>query len=151
MNPIDTIDLRPAESEDAGAIRRLIRQGGINPFGLQWDRFIVAVNDEGEVVGCGQLKSHDEEFVELASLVVTEELRGQGIGRALIEALMGRAARPLWLMCRSSLVPLYQKFGFEEVDPEQDQPDYFERMRRLVGIFNTITRRDEYLAVMVHR
>ena len=89
--------------------------------------------------------------MELASLVVVESWRGQGIGRLLIKKLIDRAERPLWLMCRSSLVPLYEKFAFAEVSPDEGQPGYFTRMRRLVAIFNTLTARDEYLAVMVLR
>jgi amino-acid N-acetyltransferase len=148
MNNSST-NLRPATSDDAGNIRRLILAAGINPLGLDWRRFLVAIDDDGELIGCGQLKPHGDEVLEMASLAVVEEWQGRGIGRRLIEALIEKAEPPLWLMCRSSLVPLYRKFGFKEVGPEQEQPNYFIRMRRAVNIFNTVLARDEYLAIMV--
>ena len=145
------LEIRSATAEESGDIRRLILEGGINPFGLDWRRFVVAVTGEGDVIGCGQLKPHGKDTLEMASLAVTEDWRGEGIGRRLIEELLQRGSEPLWLMCRSSLVPLYQKFGFEEVGPGEEQPKYFQRMRRLVEVLNTAIGRDEYLAVMVRR
>lgn len=148
----DEFRLRQATADDAGTIRRLVLTAGLNPFGLDWEHFLMVESAGGEVIGCGQLKPHENgRVVELASLVVEEDWRGQGIGRLLIEALIERADPPLWLMCRSSLVPLYRKFQFEEVGPEESQPKYFARMRRAVRIFNTVLSRDEYLAIMVRR
>jgi N-acetylglutamate synthase-like GNAT family acetyltransferase len=150
MNPRQ-VQLRPATHNEAGEIRRLVRQAGINPFGLDWRRFTLALASDGKVIGCGQLKPHGNDVVELASLVVEESWRGLGIGRRLVEELIDQAGRPLWLMCGSSLVPLYEKFGFVEVAPDQAQPGYFARMRRVVAIFNTLAAREQYLAIMVLR
>lgn len=147
----NSVEIVPAIEDYSGSIRRLIMEAGINPLGLDWRRFLVAVDKHGQVVGCGQLKPHGEEVLELASLAVTEDWQGQGIGRVLIEKLIELADQPLWLMCRSSLTPLYQKFDFVEVGPQEQQPTYFQRMRRVVKIFNTLLARDEHLAIMVRR
>jgi N-acetylglutamate synthase-like GNAT family acetyltransferase len=53
-------NLRPATEEDIKTIRQLVRIGQINPTGLKWQRFIVAETPEGQVIGCGQIKSHSD-------------------------------------------------------------------------------------------
>lgn len=143
-----SVDLRPAQEGDAGEIARLVRAAKLNPTGLNWKRFTVAEDHEGNVVGCGQVKPHRDGSLELASLVVDPDLRGQGLGRRLIESLLEGVSQPMWLMCRSSLVPLYERFGFEEVGPDDHQPRYFRRVRRLADAYHFLRGKGEYLAVM---
>lgn len=126
----------------------MIHQAGINPFGLDWHRFIVAAGAEGQVIGCGQLKEHRDGSLELASLAVAEGWRGRGIGGKLIRALIERADRELWLMCRSGLVPLYEKFGFRPVPSDEPQPAYFRHVRALASVAHLLVNRDQTLAVM---
>ena len=52
--------LRSATAADFPAIRKLIWQVGINPIGLDWRRFVLAVDEEGRLLGCGQIKPHRE-------------------------------------------------------------------------------------------
>jgi N-acetylglutamate synthase-like GNAT family acetyltransferase len=140
--------LRPAVKADAPAIHKLIWQAHINPMGLHWARFIVAVNQHDEVIGCAQIKLHRDGSRELASLAVHPNQRSQGIGRALIEQLLTVAPRPLYLTCRSSLRSLYEKFGFSVQAPEQMTP-YFSRLHKLVQILTSLFRRNESMLVMV--
>lgn len=140
--------LRPARAEDAAAIRRLVRGARLNPTGLDWRRFIV-LEAEGEVVGCVQVKPHRDGSWELASLVVAPGWRGRGLGRRLVEAVLEHHPPPLYLMCRSGLVPFYERFGFREVGEDEPQPAFFRRVRRLGRLLRGLRRRREYLAVMV--
>jgi N-acetylglutamate synthase-like GNAT family acetyltransferase len=148
QKPEPAVELRPAKAGDQGRIDRLIRAAGINPFGLDWERFTVAETADGYVVGCGQLKEHRDGSLELASLAVAEGWRGRGIGGGLIRALIAQADQQLWLMCRSGLVPLYEKFGFQSVPPDGQQPPYFRRVRTLARIYHRVANRDQFLAVM---
>ena len=116
-------------------------------MGLDWKRFVVAVNDRDEMVGCGQLKPHGKDILELASLAVYPQFRGQGVARAIIEHLLADSPRPLYLMCESSLGPLYEKFGFRRIEYDE-MPRYFQRISKLAGIVTTLARRDERLLVM---
>ena len=146
MDPAVTV--RPAREQDSDRIHQLVRAEKLNPTGLDWRRFLVAEDRQGRVVGCGQIKPHRDGSLEMASIVVEEDLRGEGLGRLLIERLIDGIHQPLWLMCRSSLVPLYEQFGFEEVDANAEQPAYFRRVRRLASVYHFLKGTGEYLAIM---
>lgn len=141
------ITIRPARESDSAQIRGLIYSTGINPMGLDWKRFIVAVDEHDEMIGCGQLKPHGQDLLELASIAVYPEQRGKGIARAIIEHLLKHSPRPLYLMCESSLGPLYEKFGFRAISYEE-MPRYFQRISKLAGLATTLARREERLLIM---
>ena len=110
---MDNFSIRTAGKDDFPAIRALIHAVQINPIGLDWHRFLIAVTPENEMIGCGQIKPHTDGSRELASIAVQEQARGQGVARAIIEELLVREpTRPLYLMCRTRLGSLYAKFGF---------------------------------------
>jgi amino-acid N-acetyltransferase len=140
--------LRPATAQDAASIRSLIHRVHINPWNLDWRRFLVAVNETGRLIGCGQLKPHGRGIVELASIAVEPQYRDQGIARRIIDALIARAPRPLYLTCRSSLGPLYAKWGFREL-AAAEMPGYFRRLARAMSIAAGLLRLQERLLVMV--
>ena len=124
-------------------IKGLIHEVGINPLGLDWKRFFVAVDEQDRVIATGQIKPHNKgELLELASIAVVEEHRGEGLARAIIEHLLQDSPRPLYLTCRSRLEPFYQKFGFQALSYEE-MPRFYQRLSKLAGIFMTITRQEE--------
>lgn len=140
--------LRPATAADFPSIRGLIRRVHINPYGLDWRRFLVAVDTEGRLLACGQLKPHGHDVVELASIAVEAKHRGRGFARLIIERLMAEGPRPLYLTCRSSLGPMYEKWGFQEL-PRAEMPRYFQRLARVMSAVTGIFPVGERLLVMV--
>jgi N-acetylglutamate synthase-like GNAT family acetyltransferase len=139
--------LRPAVEAESAAIRELIHLAGINPTGLHWKRFLVAVTPEGRIIGCGQLKPHGGGILEMASIAVLPETRKQGIASAVIERLLAESPRPLYLTCVSSMGPFYERFGFYTLTFEE-MPRYFRRLAGLAGIIFTLSKRAETLFVM---
>lgn len=140
--------IRPAIREDAPLIRTLVHTVRINPTGLSWKRFLVAVTPQGKMIGCGQIKVHSDESRELASIAVREQNRGQGVARAIIEALLAhKLERPVFLMCRTRLKLLYNKFGFRAIKLEE-MPLYFQRISRAERIFNSKALPENRLLVM---
>jgi N-acetylglutamate synthase-like GNAT family acetyltransferase len=139
--------LQPASERDFPAIRTLIRQVHINPTGLDWHRFIVAVTSSGEMIGCGQVKPVPGGLLELASLAVRPEFRNQGVAAALVQQLCSDSPRPLYLTCRSALEKMYKKYGFRTIEPAE-VPVYYQRIQRLVGIFIGLSGSKERLLVM---
>jgi len=141
--------LRPAVRADSGAIRALVYQAWLNPFGLNWRRFVVAESAQGQVIGCGQVKAHSDHSRELASIVVAPDWRLRGVARALIEHLVDAHPKPLYLTCRSSLGKFYLRFGFRVIE-EAKMPPYFQRISQLYRFIRRFFPTGEGLLVMKH-
>ncbi len=139
--------LRPAAEKDFPAIQRLIRQVQINPTALDWRRFVVAVDGLGEVRGCGQLKPHGKEIIELASIAVVPSDRSKGVARLIIEHLIAKAPRSLYLTCRSGLQPFYEKWGFRVIGLDE-MPPYYRRLSRFANLMLGMVERGESMLVM---
>ena len=139
--------LRAATEEDFPAIRRLIHLVHINPMSLDWRRFLVAVDGTGALLGCGQLKPHGHSGVELASIAVEPAYRKQGIARAIIEQLLAKAPRPLYLTCRSSLGVFYECWGFRAMEMSE-MPPYFRRLARLAAALGPLMGEHDRMLVM---
>ena len=140
-------EIRPADESESGQIKDLIHLVGINPSGLEWSRFVVAVKVDGEIIGCGQIKPHGQDIKELASIAVKPEHRKQGIARKIIEELLRTSTRPLYLMCVEHNGPMYEKFGFRNVVLDE-MPRYFKRVRKLFDAVSVVRKMDESLLVM---
>ena len=148
MNRSTQLTLRPAAAEDEIAIHSLIREGGVNPLGIRWPRFVLIETQDGEVVACGQIKPHADGTNELASIVVKKEFRGQGLARRIIEHLLAGHPGTLYLMCAARACSMYEKFGFYGIE-EDEYPRFFRRLSwimkisaRLFGMRGLIMRRD---------
>lgn len=81
---------------------------------------------DGRTVGCVALIPIGGGVYELSKMVVAPEMRGQGIGRQLLERAINEARRlgaaSLFLGSSSKLptaVRLYEAVGFRHVPPEQ--------------------------------
>lgn len=144
---MQTYEFRPAQESEFAQIKELIHLVGINPTGLDWRRFLVAVDDSGTVIGCGQVKPHGTDVLEMASIAVHPDFRGQGIARKIIELILEQSPRPLYLMCIEHNGPMYEKFGFKTLD-ELGMPKYFQRIHKLFSVAKTMRRTDENLLVM---
>jgi N-acetylglutamate synthase-like GNAT family acetyltransferase len=139
--------LRSATSEDFPAIKRLIHRVQINPTGLDWHRFVIAVDGSGRMLGCGQLKPHRGGIIELASIAVEPTDRLKGVASAVIEKLISQGARPLYLTCLSSMGSFYEKWGFRPLKTKE-MPGYFRRLVHLVSLLPSWGSPGEDLLVM---
>lgn len=140
-------DIRPATESESAQIKGLIDLVGINPTGLDWSRFLVAVNGGGEVIACGQIKPHGGDILELASIATHPDYRGQGLARRIIERLLEENPRPLYLMCIAHNGQMYEKFGFRSLEVEH-MPNYFRRIKKLFAVAKVMRRTEEDLLVM---
>jgi amino-acid N-acetyltransferase len=122
-----SIFIRSASAGDQSTITAIVCAARINPCDLDWRRFLVA-EEQGRVVGVGQVKRHGDGSRELASLAVVPERQAQGIGGALVHALLAREPGPIHLMCMDRMEPYYQRFGFRRLERTELPPSL-----RIVG------------------
>ncbi len=144
------VKIRPASEVEQPEIKRIVKQAGINPRQLDWQRFLVA-EDEGKIVAIGQVKPHGAEVRELASIAVVPERQGQGLGSEIIAALLACEKGKLYLTCINKMEQYYPRFGFR-VLKFKEMPPYFRRsffwvnvVVRLIGI---LRGRKMYILVM---
>ncbi|MGB8005461.1 MAG: GNAT family N-acetyltransferase [Gaiellaceae bacterium] len=131
--PVTIRDARPADSEAvAGLLGELgypttaeAAHSRLELLGIVGDRVVVADSDD-EVVGLAHLQvtpaiEHDRPAAKIGALIVTEAHRGEGIGRALVEAMDAEArARGCALLFlttsarRTDAHEFYKRVGLEE-------------------------------------
>ena len=118
------VSIRRARPADVDTMYRLLdgyaRQGLLLPRRIQdvyrnVREFIVAVDENDAVVGCGGLRLYTPVLGEIIALAVDERCHGQGVGRRIVDTLI-KDARELDL-CRlfaMTLQPVFfEKLGFD--------------------------------------
>ena len=109
------IIIRRATEWDQQAIRALVRSERLNPNGLYWQNFLVAVT-AGSIIGAVQMRKHTDGSRELGSLVVTREARGYGIASRLIDALLAQERQPVWMITAEANAGTYARWGFRQIE-----------------------------------
>lgn len=90
------------------------------------------VEQDGRVLGCGALHVLWQDLAEIRTIAVDPERSGQGIGHALMSALL-RTARELDVHRVFVLTferEFFSRHGFVEIDGTPVAPEVYEQMRR---------------------
>ena len=109
--------IRRAQPADMPTIRAMVRREGLDPTQLKVEQFIIAETAQASqprIIGCGQMRRYPN-ALELGSLVVEPDWRGQGVGATLVRYLLAGIASDVYLECRGQLASYYRQFGFELV------------------------------------
>jgi N-acetylglutamate synthase-like GNAT family acetyltransferase len=109
------IGIRRATERDQPEIRALVHGERLNPTGLNWPNFMVAVMG-GRLIGAVQMRKHSDGSRELASLVVSKEHRGHGTASRLIDALLAEDQEPVWMITSEPHAAAYSRWGFEQIE-----------------------------------
>lgn len=136
-----TITVRPAQTGDVKAIQAMRQQLEGSQVLLQHEmvslyesvpEFLVAVDATGSVVGAGALHVMWEDLAEVRSMVVAEKLRGQGIGHAVLHALLAKASTIgiKRVFCLTFETEFFGKHGFVEISDVPVDEATFEQMVR---------------------
>lgn len=88
--------------------------------------------DDGRMIGFARAFSDGESSAYLADVFVVEEARGQGVGKALVHAMIedGPAPHFRWMLHTLDAHELYRSFGFAEPDSM-----YMERKGRNTEVY----------------
>lgn len=156
IEPVGELVIRPAVAGEQLLIRTLVRSARLTPIHLHWPNFLIAERMEAtgpRLVGMGQLRPH-RGYLELASMLVLPEARGQGVGGQLVNALIRKADRPLYLICEGAKVPFYARFGFVEINEVRTLPGSLRWIRRLAGwvepLMGLFSNNPPHMAVMAY-
>jgi amino-acid N-acetyltransferase len=120
-----TVTLRRARLDDVDQMYRLLdgyaRQGLLLPRRIQdvyrnVREFVVAVDENDAVVGCGGLRCYTPVLGEVIALAVDERCHGQGVGRRIVDTLIADArGLDLCRLFAMTLQPVFfEKMGFEQ-------------------------------------
>lgn len=119
--------IRPARVGDVPAIHDLIRTFADRKLMIRRSlgelyesirEFIVATDDDGQVVGCVALHVFWEDLAELKCLAVSEQAQGRGVGRKLVDACWD-AARELELgsvFALTYVANFFEHCGYHRID-----------------------------------
>ena len=96
----------------------------MNPISLNLENFVLVLREsDGYLVGFGQLKALSSDSMELSSIFVVPEYRGQGFSGLIINSLLMNNETsekskhlPVYLTTLKSREGLYGKHGFKTLD-----------------------------------
>ncbi|GIG23473.1 N-acetylglutamate synthase [Cellulomonas chitinilytica] len=94
--------------------------------------FLVAVAEDGTVVGCGALHVMWDDLAEIRTLAVDPAYRGRRVGHLLLAALLERG-RELGLrrvFCLTFEVAFFTSHGFEVIEGTPVTPDVYAELLR---------------------
>lgn len=114
-----------------GAGRKLLKLELVQLF-ERVPEFLVVTNDDGEVVGAGGLHIMWEDLAEVRSVIVREDVRGQGVGHLVVSSLMDRAKTYgiKRVFCLTFETNFFSRHGFVEIsDVPVDEATYAELVR----------------------
>ncbi len=144
--PMTTLTLRPAQTSDVAGIRRLVQpyvdtgaliaKEAVDYFEAIQEFLVVEERDDAgdaRLLGCGALHILWEDLGEVRTLAASEEARGRGIGRMLVEALIERA-RTIGVsrvFCLTFEVDFFRRMGFEVMTHQETlDPEVFAELLR---------------------
>lgn len=134
------ISIRAARATDVRAIQAL-REPSEGKVLLHHDlvalfekvqEFLVATDASGTVVGAGALHIMWEDLAEVRSIVVASDQRGQGVGHAIVEALLAKAEGSgiKRVFCLTFEVDFFAKHGFDEISDVPVDEATFDQLTR---------------------
>ncbi|MGO4889139.1 GNAT family N-acetyltransferase [Anaerobacillus sp. MEB173] len=119
-----SIVIRVAEEKDILPVQRLVARAGLSDQGIedQIDHFLVAENEEKQVIGTVGIERLSDEDGLLRSLVMASTSWDAKIGLQFLELAMAfakqRGVRTLYLLTNNA-IPFFEHIGFEPLREEE--------------------------------
>lgn len=121
------MNIRPARVGDVPAIYELIRKFADRKVMIRRSmgelyesirEFLVAIDEDGRVVGCVALHVFWEDLAELKCLAVAEEAQGGGVGRKLVDACWEQATELEInsVFALTYAVGFFERCGYNQID-----------------------------------
>ena len=139
--PTQPYVLRPALPRDVPQLRDLVQPYAQERILLAKELvgyyeavqdFMVAEDPSGALIGCGALHVMWTDLAEVRTLAVHRGWRGQGVGHALLDALVARASDLglRRLFCLTFEVEFFRQHGFEAINGTPVDADVYVELLR---------------------
>ena len=109
-----SLAIRAATADDQNAIVGLVHSERLNPHGLEWPNFVVAVDGQA-LVGAAQIRKHKDGSRELGSLVVDRSYRRQGLASRLIDRLLAGEVGRVLVITGQLRAAYFARWGFRPI------------------------------------
>jgi amino-acid N-acetyltransferase len=121
------LNIRPARVGDVPAIQELIRTFADRKLMIRRSlgelyesirEFVVAVDENGAIVGCAALHVFWDDLAELKCLAVAERTQGRGIGRRLVDAIWTSASalEIKTVFTLTYVADFFEKCGYRQIE-----------------------------------
>jgi predicted N-acetyltransferase YhbS len=115
-----------------------------------WRDFVVALDTDGEIIGCARIKECRNGIRELASIAVARNWRGSGVAFDGGRFILSQFEPPIWGICLGTHVSFYRRFGARQVTEAGEMPPFLRRRLGRINLMLRLMRRRSGLAVMVY-
>lgn len=134
LRPAVTADVKQIQALRApleGAGEKLLHHDLVSLY-EKVQEFLVAVDPDGTVIGAGALHVMWRDLAEVRSLVVSPAARGQGVGHAIVDALVSKAANLgiKRVFCLTFETAFFAKHGFQPISDIPVDQETFQEMAR---------------------
>ena len=134
VRPATALDVRAIAAmrqPNEGSGRKLLKLELVALF-EKVQEFLVAVNEQGEVVGAGALHVMWEDLAEVRSLIVRDDQRGKGLGHLIVNALLEHAKHLgiSRVFCLTFETEFFAKHGFSEISDVPVDDETFQELVR---------------------
>ena len=142
--PTSTYSVRPARTSDVHAIQairepflgKVLQHHELVGLYEKIQEFSVVVDENDRVLAARDLQVMWQDLAEVGSVVVDHEMRGQGIGHLLVEALLNRALEigVGRVFCLTFETAFFARHGFEPISDVPVDAETFEEMVRSTDV-----------------
>lgn len=133
--------VRPARAADMAAVHEMLQPYVMKRILLgkelvvlyeSTQEFVVAVDSDDRVIGCGALHVMWEDLGEVRTLLVGDDWLRRGVGRALVDRLEdnARALGLSSLFCLTFEVDFFTRRGFHEIGEQIVSPEVYAQLVR---------------------
>ena len=137
-----SLAIRAATADNQNAIVGLVHGERLNPHGLDWPNFVVAVDGQA-LVGAAQIRKHKDGSRELSSLVVDRSYRRQGLASRLIDRLLAAEAGRVLVITGKMRAAYFARWGFQPTtscrEPTSIRTNYY--LGYMIGGLHALLRR----------